>query len=250
MSAIAGSGEDGNKPAPPPRDARPGLLKRTTAADRGLVERPVLTPHLEFRPIEDGQVLLVSETYNTLLKGLIHSDLLPLLDGHRSHRDIVAALAPAHSALDVRTAIVSLASRGYVVSGDFAMDRGRAAYWSSLGVSPRRAEERLSASSVATAGDTGRLTRRLDAMGVAVGAGNPTLTVLVCADYLEEAHHAVNRRHIESGAPWMLVRPNGMQPLFGPGLPAGGTGAVLGLSRVSSARPPGSPRLPSQHGRR
>ena len=127
-----------------------------------------------------------------------------------------AALAPAHSARDVRTAIAALASRGYVVSGDFAMERGRAAYWSSLGVSPRRAEERLSASSVAVTGDTGRLARRLDAMGVAVDTEHPTLTVVVCADYLEEAHDAVNRRHIASGAPWMLVRPKGMRPLFGP----------------------------------
>ena len=214
--ADTGSDEGGSRTAPPPEDARPGLLKRTTAADRGLVERPVLTPHLEFRPIEDGQVLLVSETFNTLLRGPIHSDLLPLLDGRRSHRDIVAALAPAHSALDVRTAIVSLASRGYVVSGDFAMERGRAAYWSSLGVSPRRAEERLSASSVAVAGDAGPLARRLEAMGVAVDTEPPTLAVVVCADYLEEAHDAVNRRHIASGTPWMLVRPKGMKPLFGP----------------------------------
>ena len=215
-SVDAGSGEAGNEPAPPPEDPRPGLLKRTTAADRGLVEKPVLTPHLEYRPIEGEQVLLVSETFNTLLREPIHSDLLPLLDGRRSHRDIVAALAPTHSALDVRAAIVSLATRGYVVSGDFTMDRERAAYWSSLGVSPRRAEERLSASSVAVAGDTGRLARRLDAMGVAVHPEHPTLTVVVCADYLEESHHAVNRRHIASGAPWMLVRPKGMQPLFGP----------------------------------
>ena len=216
MTEIAGSGEGGSRSTPPPEDARPRLLKRTTAADRGLVERPVLTPHLEYRPIDDGQVLLVSETFNTLLRGPIHSDLLPLLDGRRSHRDIVAALARAHSALDVRTAIVSLASRGYVVSGDFAMDRERAAYWSSLGVSPRRAEERLSASSVAVAGDAGQLARRLDAMGVAVDTEQPTLTVVVCADYLEEALDAVNRRHIASGAPWMLVRPKGMRPLFGP----------------------------------
>ena len=216
MTATAGSGEGGNETASQPGNARHGLLKGTTSADRGLIERPVLTPHLECRPVEDGHVLLVSESFNTLLRGPIHSDLLPLLDGRRSLRDIAAALAPAHSALDVRTAIVALASRGYVVSGDFAMERERAAYWSSLGVSPRRAEEQISASSVAVAGDSGRLARRLDAMGVAVDREHPTLTVVVCADYLEEAHDGVNRRHIASGAPWMLVRPKGMQPLFGP----------------------------------
>ena len=153
-----------------------------------------------------------------MLRGPIHRDLLPLLDGRRSQSDIIAALAGAH--FDIRgpdAALVSaLGARGYVVSGDHAMDRGRAAFWSSLGASPRYAEERLGASRVAVTGDDGRLARRLHAMGVRVGADAPDLSVFVCADYLDERHDAVNRRHIGSGAPWMLVRPRGMQPLFGP----------------------------------
>ena len=247
-AADAGSGENPSEPAP--EDTRPGLLKRTTAADRGLVEKPVLTPHLEYHPIEDGQVLLVSETFNTLLRGPIHSALLPLLDGRRSHRDIVAALAPAHSARDVRTAIAALASRGYVVSGDFAMERGRAAYWSSLGVSPRRAEERLSASSVAVTGDTGQLTRRLDAMGVGgdTGAPDPHRRRLRrlpggSARCGQSTAHRVGRA-VDAGQAERhaaTVRPR---------LPARGTGAVLGLSRISPSWPPGSSRLPSQRGRR
>ena len=193
-----------------------GILKKVASADRGLVEVPALAPHLEFRPLDDGPVLLVSETFNTLLRGPLHRDLLPLLDGRRSQGDIIAALAGAHSESDVRTGLAALAARGYVVSGDHAMDRGRAAFWSSLGASPRWAEERLGASRVAVAGDDGRLARRLDAMGVRVGEDAPALSVFVCADYLDERHDAVNRRHIASGAPWMLVRPRGMQPLFGP----------------------------------
>ena len=193
-----------------------GILKRTSAADRGLVEKPVLTPHLEHRSIGDGQVLLVSETFNTLLRGSIYADVLPLLDGRRSHREIVDALSPAHAAREVRTAIAALASRGYVVSGDHGMERGRAAFWSALGASPRWAEERLGASRVALVGDEGHLAGRLGAMGVVLDSGDPNLTIVVCADYLEDTHHAVNRRHIASGAPWMLVSPGGMRPLFGP----------------------------------
>ena len=193
-----------------------GILNRVTAADRGVVEVPALAPHLEFRPLDDGPVLLVSETFNTLLRGPLHRDLLPLLDGRRSRSDIIAALAGAHSEAEVRAGLAALAARGYVVSGDHAMDRGRAAFWSSLGASPRWAEECLGASRVAVAGDDGRLSRRLDAMGVRVGEDAPALSVFVCADYLDERHDAINRRHIGSGAPWMLVRPRGMQPLFGP----------------------------------
>ena len=201
-----------------------GLLKKTTAADGGLVERPALTPHLEFRPIGGGQLLLVSEAFNTLLTGQIHCDLLPLVDGRRSSEDLVRALAGAHAgahaeaheASDVRTALVALADRGYLVSGEHAMARGPAAFWSSLGASPRWAEQRLSAARVRVSGDEGELTRRLTRMGVAPVSDEAALLVVVCSDYLDERHDALNRRHLDSGAPWMLVRPGGMVPLFGP----------------------------------
>ena len=165
-------------------------------------------------------MLLVSETFNTLLRGRIHCDLMPLLDGGRTVQEIAAALAPAHSALDVQTAILALASRGYVVSGDYSMAPGRAAYWSSLGASPRWAEQRLAEDHVAVAGDAGVLARRLDGLGVQTSsqtaAGHPSLSVMVCADYLDERHDSINRQHLESRMPWVLVRPNGVQPLFGP----------------------------------
>ena len=176
----------------------------------------MLTPHLEHRALGDGQVLLVSESFNTILHGQVHCDLLPLLDGRRALSEIAAALGGLHSAAAVERALASLAARGYVVSGAHAMERERAAYWSALGASPRWVEERLGAARVAIEGGDGRLARRLEAMGVAVAAEQPALTVHLCTDYLEERLDAVNRRHLASGAPWMLVRPKGIQPLFGP----------------------------------
>ena len=118
------------------------------------------------------QTLLVSESFNTLLHGPIYGDLLPLLDG-RPQDDIAAALNGVHGAADVRAALAGLASRGYAVSGDHSMDRGRAAYWSSLGASPRWAEQRLAAATVAVDGDDGHLSRRLGAMGVAPDTESP-----------------------------------------------------------------------------
>ncbi len=195
---------------------RQGLLRKTTVSDRGLIEVPALTPHLEFRPIADDQTLLVSESFNTLLHGAIHGDLLPLLDGSRSVNDIAGALKGKYSQADLRAALVSLAARGYVVSGEHAMERGRAAYWSALGATPRWAEGQLRTSRVAIASDEGRLAHSLQTMGVTIGAARPTLSVIVCSDYLDEQHADLNRRYIASGMPWMLVRPNGVQPAFGP----------------------------------
>ena len=215
-SGTAGSAKNSREQMPARKDPPHGILRKTVAADRGLVQMPVLAPHFEFRPIDDGQVLLVSETFNTLLRGRIHSDLLPLLDGRRSQGDIIGSLAGTHSAFDIQTALVALASRGYVVSGEYSMERGPAAFWSSLGASPRWAEERLRGSTVAIVGDGGHLARGLGGMGVTVGAERPDLSVTFCTDYLDERHAETNRSRIASGAPWMLIRPMGVHPLFGP----------------------------------
>ncbi len=151
-----------------------------------------------------------------MLRGEIYCDLLPLLDGRRSRDEIVSALAGTHSTKDLHEALAALASRGYVVSGDHSMERGRAAYWSSLGASPRWAEGRLTSSRVRVTGDDGRLAGLLEAMGIPAGDDRPALSVAICADFLDERHAETNRRHLTSGTPWMPVRPKGMQPLFGP----------------------------------
>ncbi len=195
---------------------RRGILTKTTPADQGLVEFPALTPHLQFHEIGEGQTLLVSESFDTLLHGGLYPDLLPLLGGRRPLAGITAALEDRHAAADVLAAVVSLSARGYVVSADHGMDRPRAAYWASLGASPCWAEGRLAESRVAVEGDDGRLARRLAEIGAGVASGDPRLTVVVCDDYLDARLADVNRRRLEAGAPWMLVRPRGMEALFGP----------------------------------
>lgn len=195
-------------------------MRRTTPADEGLVELPILAPHLRAQVISEAQTLLVSETFNTLLHGGLYSDLLPRLNGRSRQDEIVATLGSWHPAASVRTALVSLSAKGYVVSAEHGLPLERAAYWSSLGVSPRWVEQRLAESRIAVEGDDGRLTRRLEELGTPVGDEGPKLTVIVCDDYLEERLASVNRRQLETGAPWILVGPRGMEPLFGPVFPA------------------------------
>ena len=191
-------------------------MTNTLPADRGVVEVPVLAPHLEFRLMGPREVLIVSEARNALIHGEIYVSLLPLLDGRRSQAEIAASLAGEHSEFHVRTALAALSARGYVVSGQYAMEHGRAAFWSSLGASPRWAEERLRTASVEVSPGDSRLARQLGAMGVAVATDDPSLHIVVCDDYLDERLAEVNRRHIASGVPWTLAAPKGLHPLFGP----------------------------------
>ena len=192
-------------------------LFRVTEADRGTVERPLLSPHLEVRPLGGEAALLISETFNAALYGRRYVDLLPLLDGTRTRREIAAALSGTYGPLEVQTALVSLASKGYVVSGEFGLGRDAAAFWCSVGVSPRWAEERLGSARVSVSGDAGgRLGSALSAMGLSVVAdgGAATLSVVRSTDYLE--HAETNLRHLASGVPWVLVKADGSWPMFGP----------------------------------
>ena len=203
-------------PAQTETTPRRGLLTRTTPADEGLVNLPGLAPHLQCHDIGEEQTLLVSESFNTLLHGKLTRDLLPLLDGRTPLGEIAATLETAHAAGDVLAAIASLSAQGYVVSADHGMERHRAAYWSSLGASPLWVEQRLAETSIALEGDDGRLARHLEENGARVRTDDPTLAVMVCEDYLETRLAEVNTRQLEAGTPWTLVRPRGMEALFGP----------------------------------
>ncbi len=194
-------------------------LLRTTRADRGIVEVPTVAPHLDVRPAGNDAVLLVSETSNTLLYGRLYVDLLPLIDGVRSRHEIVAALAEAHTTLAVQTVLVSMATKGHLVSAAFDMDRAAAAFWCTLGASPRWAEERLREARVAVSGDDARLAAALRTTGLCVAPAaeaDPTLVAVVTTDYLDERHAETNRRHLACGTPWLPVKPHGVWPLFGP----------------------------------
>ena len=196
--------------------SRNGILTRITPEDQGSVKLPALAPHLQSHIIGDEQALLVSEQFNTLLHGELICSLLPLLDGRHSRDEIVRRLENSGPANDVLAAIGSLSAKGYVVSADHGMERSRAAYWSSLGASPRWAERRLSEARVAIEGDDGRLTRHLNEQGAGVTNSTPVLTAVVCDDFLASSRGEMNRRQLEAGTPWILVRPRGMEALFGP----------------------------------
>ncbi len=190
--------------------------QRFTECDRGLVERPLLAPHLTSRTSEDGSLLLASETASILLVGELYRDLVPLLEGTLGRREIIAELSGRHSALSAQTAMVSLAAKGCVVSADFAMDRASAAFWCAQGATPRWAERRIGAARIAVSEDDGRLGAALQSLGLTVGPERPTLSLVVTDDYLDDAHAQTNRKHLESGVPWALVKPSGVFSLFGP----------------------------------
>ena len=204
------------KPGPHKRSGGPGILAKYTAADRGLVEAPMLAPHLRFHVLDERTVILRSGRFDTAIHGACHPDLLPLLGGDLRASEIIARLAGKYRERDVRTALVSLASSGYVVSAEFDMKRESAAFWTARGASPRWASERLAATAVSVSGDAGQFAMRLQELGLRIDPDNPTMSVFVCADYLDGENAAINRHHLSSAKPWTLVHAGGILSLFGP----------------------------------
>ena len=168
---------------------------------------------------------MVSEFFNTLLKGKVYSNLLPLLDGSHTLDKIITELAGQYSASDVLGIIFSLSARGYIVSAEHGFDEGRAAYWSTLGATPRWAEEQLKSVSIAIEGCESPLANHLRDSGVNVVSANAKLTVVTCKNYLEAHLQELNNRFLEQKTPWILVRPFGIEPMFGPVFSADGNSA-------------------------
>ena len=106
-------------------------------------------PHLRVEPAGDGMVFLVGELDRYLLKGRLHELVAPLVDGTRTEIQIIEALEGKASPPEVLYALTLLEQRGYLHEAGAGLSPEAAAFWSSLGVDPGRAAERLGATPVA-----------------------------------------------------------------------------------------------------
>ena len=200
-------------------------MTHSTQADRGFINQPGLTPHLQYHILENDQVLLVSEFFNTLLHGNLYCRLLPLLDGLHTLNAITAELDGIHPSQTVLGAVYYLSSKGYIVSFEHGIELGKAAYWSTLGASPRWVEQQLINTGISIDGDDGQLTRHFQANGVNVSTENTHLKIVVCNNYLEARIKEINEKQLAQKLPWTLVRPFGIETMFGPIFGADGEGA-------------------------
>ena len=196
----------------------PTRVTLKTAVDNGLIKRPALLPNFIVQNLDNNQSFLVSETANTLLHGAVYPDLLPILNGTLSREEVIEQLADRHSAESVSAALQTLTTKGYLISADYDMDTGSAAFWTSLGASPRFVEETLSGNAIKIYNDNIGLKRALETFGVTLAEQDRdvALTVVVTDDYLNADLAEINACRVEKSTPWLLLNPFGLRPMFGP----------------------------------
>ncbi|AUX21847.1 hypothetical protein SOCEGT47_023420 [Sorangium cellulosum] len=173
--------------------------------------------HLRVEPVGDETLFLVGERERFMLRGRLYRLLGPLLDGRRTEAELVAELAGAASPAEVGYALRRLEERGYLAEP--APAPGAAGFWQALGEGAGRAAERLAATPVAVTAVGGEDPRALaDALAEAgvVVRSEAALVAVVTGDYLDPELEAWNRRALRDAAPWLPVKPGGVEPWAGP----------------------------------
>lgn len=204
-----------------------------------MLARPRLRPR--FRPAlvpVDG-VYLLSEAGDFLLRGELYARLVPLLTGAHSAAELAERLAPAATRAEVYYALAQLERRGYLDDAPPPADAAAAAFWDMSGAPPGAVSRpaRVAARALGDA-DPGPLRAALRAAGVVEADADPSLTIVVAADYLDDALAAIDADMRERGAPWLLVREAGAEAWVGPLLIPGRTGCWTCLAaRLRLARP-------------
>ncbi|MEC4815773.1 MAG: TOMM precursor leader peptide-binding protein [Scytonema sp. PMC 1069.18] len=188
-----------------------------------MLYKPKFKPHYHVRIIEPDTVYLLSDKGQCILNNRLYVLLALLLDGNHTVNEIIWQLKKEVPLLDIQQALIRLEIEGYLTESSNIIPQQVAAFWSSLGVEPEIAVQKLQESriSVTALGTLGieSIAYALESLDIQLGEGD--FTVVFTDDYLQIGLDAFNREAEETGKPWLLAKPVGtaiwIGPLFIPG---------------------------------
>jgi oxazoline/thiazoline synthase len=170
--------------------------------------------------IEPGVGLfLLSEERFVWLADPVFAAVAPMLDGVRDVEDIFLDMSKAFPMGQVFIALDHLRTAGYLAEGPLEDPRSATAFWEHAGACPEQVRGRLGggAVSIVTVGDAdvGCLSALFEEHGIAV-TDNGAVSLVITDDYLRPELATWNRLSLESGKPWLLVKPIGLEAWLGP----------------------------------
>lgn len=167
----------------------------------------------------DDGLFLFCEGRHAWLPNPLYAALARMLDGEHDVETIFISLSASYPVEQVFEALDYLRTSGFLAQDAAAEARATMAFWEHVGVPPSLARSRLAATSVSTvrfgAVELEALTSCLRAQGVRLVPGGD-VTVVVTDDYLRSDLAVWNAHSLNSGHPWLLVRPIGIETLIGP----------------------------------
>lgn len=191
------------------------------------MNKPKLKHRYHVEVLDSEYAFLMTETGHSVLKGKIFVQMLPLLDGNYTVQEIVQTLKPDFSAMQVMYALSHLQQQRYITESTADISPAVAAYWEAFGVSAAEAQQRLHQTTVAVTvcGEVPRVDQFVAMMreqGIhVVDSDDADFGIVFVDDYLQLGLRQMNKRTLETGRPWILVKPVGtttwIGPIFKPG---------------------------------
>ena len=193
---------------------------------------PQIKPHFRVEIVEPKNVYLLSESATYALTGSLYCQILPLLDGQHTREEIIQKLDGQVPPEHFDYVLDRLDEKGYLTDAAHSLTREAAAFWSLLNVDPLLVSNRLPQTKVfvTTVGavDAQNLIAALQAVGIPVQQRQPeelteestlgvhSLWVVLTDDYLQPELSRINKIALQTQQPWLLIKPNGGIPWFGP----------------------------------
>lgn len=222
-------------------------------------ERIGFKRHLRPEIVHGEAVYLFSERGVTALQGPHVELLASLLDGTRDLSALLRDLPEEVPAEQAGRLLTRLGAAGLIGtrSSDDTDGTAAHAYWDAAGLDASTAVSatRNAHVRVITTGDVppdamiGALHRaELDVTAGAARDIPPSLSIVICDDYLAPALREVDDEHRASGTPWLLVKPTGAQVWVGPVFTPGDGACWRCLATRLSANRPAEAHVQAQRG--
>jgi bacteriocin biosynthesis cyclodehydratase domain-containing protein len=214
-----------------------------------MLKRPRFLPHLQVEIVPGEGVLVLADTTQSLLRGRLYELLAGRLDG-RTIDNVCESLRPQASPAEVYFALSQLERKGYLCEQDEALPTAQAALWSSQQVAPGTAARRLAEHPVAvqTLGvEAAFFLELLRSVHVRVDDDGTPDVVLTNSPLRGELRDC-NATALQSGRPWLLVKPTGRQVWIGPLFVPGKTGCWECLAQRLRANSPVAAYLQERNG--
>lgn len=193
-----------------------------------MIQRPAIKSKYRVENIPPEGALLLSETEKHILEGQAVCAMLPLLQGKLTWQEIGAILGPIYGVEAVDTAAHIFLGNGHVEEGGSLLEPSAQVLWTELGVPPNRIADIVSSTNFHVlplgAVDMRGFLFALSSLGFRNEPLAPaSITVALVDDLRHQGLAEINRRMLDLGTPWAIVKPHGVVPTVGPFMRPGHT---------------------------
>jgi ribosomal protein S12 methylthiotransferase accessory factor len=169
--------------------------------------------------IKSVGVFLISESDSFVLSGHLYELLTPLINGHNTPDQIVAQLRSQASPAEIYYTLALLEKQGHLIENDTSLPEETAAFYTLLNISPQQATSRLQSLKVAVISyskiPAEACLSALETLGIQTST-TAEITLILTDDYLQPELGEFNQKALQTGNPWLLIKPTSSTIWIGP----------------------------------